>query len=67
VSIIFGRNVEDKLRLSERQLALADRILGLAAWEIISKEIRDHLLNRLKGDLNNLDVEVTELEKRRAG
>ena len=50
--------------LSERQVALADRIFSLAAWEMIGKErTRDALLERLWENLDKLDAEVTNWEK----
>jgi hypothetical protein len=63
MSILFGRQADTKqVRLSERQVALADRIFALWTWEIIAKEVRDAMLDRLWGDLNSLDTEVTTYE-----
>lgn len=49
--------------LSERQVALADRIFALAAWEMIGKDARDALLERLWENLEKLESEIGQWEK----
>lgn len=54
-----------EIRLSDRQVDLSNRILGLWSWEIIGKEVRDAMLDRLWENLDSLDVEITKWEKLR--
>ena len=53
---------ETKYRLTERQIALADRIFALETWELIDRTIRDAMLDRLKENLDRLDYEITSWE-----
>ena len=65
MTILFGRAMPKERALSERQVDLADRILALWTWEIIAKEVRDAMLDRLWENLEKLDVEVTNWERMR--
>lgn len=63
MTVLLHRTVSKQIRLSERQVALADRIFALAVTEMIGSETRDALLERLWENLDKLDAEITNWEQ----
>jgi hypothetical protein len=64
VSILLPLRVASKRDLSERQVALADRILTLYSLEIIGVDLMKAMMDRLWADLERLEQETVHWESR---